>query len=116
MVRAGTFLLMTLLLGVSQSLYGFSDEKLASHRRMISELARIEAETPETNRYLGLDFLKVQRAIYDALPPEASTKKKFEALIWLGIAELNHGREREAIAHLERAIAPPHSRPDRRPR
>ena len=72
---------------------------------MISELARIEAETPETNRYLGLDFLKVQRAIYDALPPEASTKKKFEALIWLGIAELNHGREREAIAHLERAIA-----------
>lgn len=105
MVRRQKVLLLAFLTGLLPVLDGLSDEKSAAHQRMVAELARIEADTPASNRFLGFGFLEDQRTIYESLPPDASTTKRFDALVWIGIAELNHGMEREAIDHLESAIS-----------
>lgn len=72
---------------------------------MVAELARIEDETDRTNPFLGSNFLDVQRKKFQKVPADAPVQARFESLVWLGIAELNHGFEREAIGRLEKAIA-----------
>lgn len=84
---------------------GSAEEVVNSHTRMIAKLSEIERDTDRTNRYLGTAFLETQRVIFEKLPENASLFALFDALVWLGIAELNHGFERDAIEHLERAMS-----------
>src|SRR6056297_3445108 len=81
--------------------FGNASDSTASHERMVAELDRIEKETDRTNRFLGSRFLRVKRQNFENLPADAPTQVRFQALVWLGIAELNHGFEGEAIERLE---------------
>ncbi len=105
MIRENILLGATLFLCVAPTLAYTSEEEFAAHRKMVAELARIEAETPTNNPFLGTLFIDEQRTIYEALPKDAPIPDRFDALVWLGIAELNRGMEREAIEHLEQGIA-----------
>jgi len=78
--------------------------KEESHRKMLRDLDRVAAETLRTNPYLGTAELERQRRRLRTLPDSAPAPERFDILLRLGVAELEQGLEREAIAHFEEAI------------
>lgn len=79
------------------------DVREAAHARMIKELDRVLAETPDNNLYVGDALAREFRAEVAKMAPDAPPADRFDKLMWLGIGELNLGNEREAITHFEKA-------------
>ncbi|MFT5469839.1 MAG: tetratricopeptide (TPR) repeat protein [Verrucomicrobiales bacterium] len=81
-----------------------SEAALASHQQLLAELEAIRLRTPDENQFLGDATARKLRAEVAAFGPEVSADTRFDAHMHLGIAELNLGNEREAIAAFEAAL------------
>ncbi|MEM9016982.1 MAG: VCBS repeat-containing protein, partial [Verrucomicrobiota bacterium] len=71
---------------------------------MIEALDKVEMNTMRTNWFLGTFEVEQARKAWASLPALASPQDRFAASVRLGVAELNQGREAEAIALLETAL------------
>ncbi len=83
----------------------FTAEELDSHRRMLEVMSQLREQTAATHPFLGTRELEMLRERLAGLSEETPPGDRFDTLMRLGIAELNHGLERDSIAHLESALA-----------
>ncbi|MCB1233609.1 MAG: VCBS repeat-containing protein, partial [Verrucomicrobiae bacterium] len=80
-----------------------SAQVAASHRAMVDDLAAIATRVAEENDYLSDKPAIDMRAQLAAETPETPARLRFRTRFELGREELNLGREREAIEHLQAA-------------
>ena len=74
-----------------------------SHRQMLEVLEAVRVHSAEAHPYLGQGQARRLRAQLAAVRAETATRSS-ELHFRLGMAELNLGHERQAIAHLDTAL------------
>lgn len=82
-----------------------TEQELASHRRMLESLATLRKQSGTLHPFLGTLELETLRERLAGMSTRTPAAERFDTLMRLGIAELNHGFERESIAYLESALA-----------
>ncbi len=85
-----------------------------SHARMLAALETVRAETDDTNFYIGEAQARQLRKIVGGFDAGTPASDRFDGHMRLGLAELNLGNEREAIAqlHAAREVFPESGLPD----
>lgn len=89
--------------GRVESAETIEDADAAGHRRMLEELARIAASSPDVHPWLETRTARKLRERLASLPADAPVVQRWRVEHKLGAAELQLGNELEALQHLEAA-------------
>ena len=92
-------LISLLLLTAGNLQAGTSD----SHQRMVDLLQQVGTEATENNPYFGYSLADRLGHQLASLPEETPLRRRWELTFQLAQAELNLGREEEAVKHLNMA-------------